>query len=97
MLNDFVEYWTESNSEDSQMRFEKCDIFNIKKRLARWNKNSKTFGSKKSNMPDFLDNVYLNRIKDDSYQTRKYYKHLVDNCGYIKKETITGAIKYVKK
>ena len=99
MLNEFIEYWTESNSDsdNSQMRFEKCDIFNIKKRLARWNKNSKTFGSKKSNMPDFLDNVYLNRIKDDSYQTRKYYKHLVDNCGYIKKETLTGAIKYVKK
>ena len=99
MLNDFVEYWTESNSDsdNSQMRFEKCDIFNIKKRLERWNKNSETFGSKKSNMPDFLDNAYLNRIKDDSYQIRKYYKYLCDECGYIKKETLTGAIKYVKR
>ena len=96
MLNDFVEYWTESNSEDSQMRFEKCDIFNIKKRLERWNKNSETFGSKKSNMPDFLDNVYLNRIKDDQAQLKKYYDYLL-TCGYEKYETVTGYIKYRKK
>ena len=48
-------------------------------------------------MPDFLDNAYINRIKDDQAQLNKYYSWLCDSCGYEKFETLTGYIKYRKR
>ena len=48
-------------------------------------------------MPDFLDSAYIFRIKEDQAQLNKFYKHLVDNCGYTKTESLTGNIKYVKR
>ena len=40
MLNDFYLYWTEHNPDGKKMRFEKQEIFDIKRRLTTWNKNS---------------------------------------------------------
>ena len=98
IIDDFCDYWCESNSdsENSLMRFEKCDVFDVKKRLMRWEKNSETFNSRKNTMPDFYDLAYINRIKEDSAQLNKFYKHLTDNCNYERKETLTGGIKWIK-
>ena len=44
---DFISYWTEHNDGvgTKVMRFEKQDIFNVKRRMATWIKNSKKFQS----------------------------------------------------
>ena len=43
MLRDFFDYWTESNDgERAKMRFEKEATFDVSRRLARWDKFSKT-------------------------------------------------------
>lgn len=98
LLEDFVDYWTEENKA-GKCRFELEKTWNTKLRFKRWVRNQKNFsrGSSANNMPDFLDNAYLNRIKDDPAQVKKYYSWLCDSCGYEKYETVTGYIKYRKK
>ena len=97
-VEDFVDYWTEENNVGKQ-RWELEKTWNTNLRYKRWCRNQKNFsrGSIANSMPEFLDNAYINRIKDDQAQVRKYYQHLVDNCGYEKYETITGYIKYRKR
>ena len=95
--NDFIDYWTEDNGK--KMRFEMEKTWNTSLRVKRWERNQKNFskGSNANNMPDFLDSAYINRIKDDQAQVNKFYKHLVDNCGYERIETATGYIRYRKR
>jgi hypothetical protein len=97
-IEDFVDYWTEENNAGKQ-RFELEKTWNTTLRYKRWCRNQKNFskGSSANNMPDFLDNAYLNRIREDQSQLNKFYKHLIDNCNYEKYETVTGYIKYRKK
>ena len=97
IIKDFIDYWTEDNGK--KMRFEMEKTWNTNLRLKRWVRNQKNFsrGSSANNMPDFLDSAYLNRIKDDQAQVNKFYKHLVENCGYERIETATGYIRYRKK
>jgi len=45
MLKDFIEYWTEHNDGGSVLRFEQQSIFNIRKRINTWIKNSKAYRS----------------------------------------------------
>lgn len=40
MCREFFDYWTESNPNGKKMRFEMQKVFDIKKRLATWNKNN---------------------------------------------------------
>ena len=49
MKEDFINYWTEKNSDriNSKMRFEKQTTFDIKLRLARWAKNSVKWSTQK--------------------------------------------------
>jgi hypothetical protein len=96
-IEDFLDYWTEENNVGKQ-RWELEKTWNTNLRYKRWCKNQKNFsrGSSANNMPDFLDNAYLNRIKDDQAQVKKYYDYLL-TCGYEKYETVTGYIKYRKK
>lgn len=97
-IQDFIDYWTEENNSGKQ-RWQLEKTWNTNLRYKRWCRNQKNFsrGNNTNNMPEFLDNAYINRIKDDHAQIRKYYQHLVDNCGYEKYETVTGYIKYRKK
>ena len=44
-IQDFISYWSEHNTDGRVMRFEKQDIFNVKRRMATWIKNSKKFQS----------------------------------------------------
>jgi len=43
--SEFFDYWTEISPNAKKMRFEKEKVFDIKKRLERWNKNQKTFNN----------------------------------------------------
>ena len=97
-IEDFLDYWTEENNVGKQ-RWELQRTWNTSLRYKRWCRNQKNFskGSSANNMPDFLDNAYLNRIREDQSQLNKFYKHLIDNCNYEKYETVTGYIKYRKK
>lgn len=96
-IEEFIEYWTEDNGK--KMRFELEKTWNTNLRYKRWCRNQKNFskGSSANNMPDFLDSAYLNRIKEDQAQVNKFYKHLVENCGYERVETATGYIRYRKR
>ena len=97
-IEDFQDYWQEENNVGKQ-RWELEKTWNTSLRYKRWCRNQKNFsrGSSANNMPDFLDSAYLNRIKDDPAQVKKYYSWLCDSCGYEKYETVTGYIKYRKK
>lgn len=60
MCREFFDYWTESNPNGKKMRFEMQKVFEIKKRLATWNKNNlkkQNYGNKR----DF-GNVSTERI-----------------------------------
>ena len=45
MVKDFIEYWTEHNTNGSVLRYEQQSIFNIRKRMSTWKKNDKKFNS----------------------------------------------------
>ena len=49
MKQDFIDYWTEKNSEsaNAKMRFQKQSTFDVKRRLARWAKNSQKWDAPK--------------------------------------------------
>ena len=97
-IEDFVDYWTEENNVGKE-RWMLEKTWNTSLRYKRWCRNQKNFsrGSSANNMPDFLDSAYINRIKEDQAQVNKFYKHLVENCGYERIETATGYIRYRKK
>lgn len=42
LLNAFCNYWTESGEKDKILRFEKQDVFDIKRRLVTWQNNNKS-------------------------------------------------------
>jgi hypothetical protein len=43
MLIEFVNYWSEHSPNGKKMKFEMQKVFDISRRLATWNKNSKQF------------------------------------------------------
>ena len=45
MIKEFLEYWTEHNEGGRVLRYEQQSIFNIKKRISTWVKNSKKFNT----------------------------------------------------
>lgn len=65
MCREFFDYWTESNPNGKKMRFEMQKVFDIKKRLATWNKNNfkkQNYGSNQYNNPRSVDYVSTERI-----------------------------------
>ena len=57
MKEDFIDYWTEKNSDrtNAKMKFQKQATFDIKLRLARWAKNSKRWDAPKKTNTSKLD------------------------------------------
>ena len=45
LLKEFIDYWTEHNTNGNTMRYEQQSIFNVKRRVSTWIKNSKAFKS----------------------------------------------------
>jgi hypothetical protein len=49
MIRAFYDYWSEANSDHSQMRFEKQPTFNLAMRLATWYKREKQYEDDRTN------------------------------------------------
>ena len=46
MIEKFCNYWTESNNtENAKLRFEREKVFNIQRRLKRWEMNNKNWSN----------------------------------------------------
>lgn len=60
IASEFFEYWTEHGDNGKKMRFEKEKVFDIKKRLERWKRNTKNYGNTKPNTDEAMRD-YLNR------------------------------------
>ena len=45
MIKEFIEYWTEHNDGGRVLRYEQQSIFNVRKRMSTWVKNSKKFNT----------------------------------------------------
>lgn len=53
ILNEFLEYWTESSELDQKMKFEYQKTFNIETRLKKWKSLEQNFNKKASNSKHF--------------------------------------------
>ena len=51
-LQDFISYWTEHNDGGKLLRFEMQDIFNVKRRMSTWIRNSKKFNTFQPTLED---------------------------------------------
>ncbi len=64
MINDFVDYWTETNRSNTLMRFELERTWNTSKRLARWAKKAQIFNYKNNNYDKFHQPTSADYIRD---------------------------------
>lgn len=53
MVNDFIEYWTETSLNGKKMRFQKEQFFDIKRRFGTW----KRFSKKKNDFVNQVTNI----------------------------------------
>lgn len=72
MCREFFDYWTESNPNGKKMRFEMQKVFDIKKRLATWNKNN----FKNSRNGNTNNQISMQRIFEASEAMREYEQQL---------------------
>lgn len=49
MIEEFIDYWTETNKSKTKLRYELQKTFDISRRLKTWNKNDKKFNKGKNN------------------------------------------------
>lgn len=76
MCQEFFDYWTESNPNGKKMRFEMQKVFDIKKRLATWNKNNlkkHIYGANQYNNPASPDYVTTERIVAAGREWAKHF------------------------
>jgi hypothetical protein len=64
MINDFVDYWTETNRSNTLMRFELERTWNTSKRLARWAKKAQIYNYKNNNYDKFHQPTSADYIRD---------------------------------
>lgn len=53
MVNDFIDYWTETSLNGKKMRFQSEKFFDIKRRFGTW----KRFSKKKENFVNQVTNI----------------------------------------
>jgi len=63
VCKEFVDYWTETNKSGTKMKFEMEKTFDIKRRLARWQKNDKKWNTKTSKLDSQIDSYHNARLK----------------------------------
>lgn len=73
---EFINYWTEQNRSNTKMKFELEKTWDTKRRLERWNKNSKKWNksplNKKSKVEKILEqNQYAKMIMKDMLNNKK--------------------------
>ena len=80
MLKEFIDYWTEHNDGGSVLRYEQQSIFNIKKRMATWQKNDKKFNNGMKFQPSDEDVEKREaRIEADYQEQQKKFRQESDN------------------
>jgi len=82
MLNDFYLYWTETNQGGKKMRFEMERVFEIKRRLKTWYKNSLKNNkfTPQSPTPLILDTADIDkarRLEQEYMQSLKKHKSVI--------------------
>ena len=81
MIDKFCNYWTESNdTENAKLRFEKENVFNISRRLKRWEMNNKDWN--KDVTESDLDKLKKNeeRIKKERVEFQERMKQAEQDC-----------------
>ena len=81
MVKDFIEYWTEHNTDGRVLRYEQKSIFNIRKRMATWKKNAVKFNSN-SKFPVLSDDDIAKRearIEADYKAQQQKFKEANNN------------------
>lgn len=82
MLNDFFLYWTEHNTDGKKMRFEMEKVFDVKRRLKTWYKNSLKNNkfTPQSTTPLILDTADIDkarRLEQEYMQSLKKHKSAI--------------------
>ena len=76
-LQDFLSYWTEHNDGGKVLRYEKQDIFNVRRRMATWIKRAKNFSMKFQ--PTEEDVVIKEQKLEKEYQDQQKRLREADN------------------
>ena len=81
MIKEFIEYWTEHNDGGRVLRYEQQSIFNVRKRMSTWVKNSKKFNSnmKFQSASDEDIKKREERIEADYQEQQKRFKNADKN------------------
>ena len=81
LVKDFIEYWTEHNDNGKVLRYEQQSIFNIRKRMSTWVKNSKKFNSNMKFQPASDEDIAKReaRIEADYQEQIKKFKEADEN------------------
>ena len=81
MIKEFIEYWTEHNDGGHVLRYEQQSIFNVRKRMSTWVKNSKKFNSNMKFQPASDEDIAKReaRIEADYQEQQKRFKEADEN------------------
>ena len=81
MIKEFIEYWTEHNDGGRVLRYEQQSIFNVRKRMSTWVKNSKKFNSNIKFQPASDEDIAKReaRIEADYQEQQKRFKEADEN------------------
>ena len=72
ILADFCDYWTESNPNGRQLRFEKQNVFDINRRLRTWIKRN-------NNASDETELIKKEQVVEQRYQEQQERLRKADN------------------
>jgi hypothetical protein len=83
LLNDFFLYWTEMNKDGKKMRFEMQSVFDIKRRLITWHKNStkNNFSKEQKTIPLIADTSEVDkarRLQAEYLNSLKQHESLIN-------------------
>ena len=81
MIKEFIEYWTEHNDGGRVLRYEQQSIFNVRKRMSTWVKNSKKFNSNMKFQPASDEDIAKReaRIEADYQEQQKRFREADKN------------------
>ena len=77
-FGDFISYWTEHNDGGKVLRYEKQDIFNVRRRMTTWTKNSKKFNMKFQPTEEDLERKEV-KIENEYQDQRKRLREADNN------------------
>ena len=81
LIKEFIEYWTEHNDGGHVLRYQQQSIFNVRKRMSTWVKNSKKFNTNMKFQSASDEDIAKReaRIEADYQEQQKRFKQADDN------------------